>query len=84
VKKVDELCCAWHRMWWPSPHVPRSTELTAHVPHTRTDCHLAQVLGRGLALLPRDQIVVATKVGRYGSDTFDFRCGYGWLQFDVH
>ena len=32
-----------------------------------------QVLGRGLALLPRDQIVVATKVGRYGSG-FDFRC----------
>lgn len=31
----------------------------------------AQVLGRGLALLPRDQIVVATKVGRYS--TFDFR-----------
>ncbi|EFN53856.1 hypothetical protein CHLNCDRAFT_25289 [Chlorella variabilis] len=30
------------------------------------------VLGRGLAQLPRDQIVVATKVGRYGSDTFDF------------
>lgn len=35
----------------------------------------AQVLGRGLALLPRDQIVVATKVGRYGSGTFDFRWG---------
>lgn len=30
------------------------------------------VLGRGLAQLPRDQIVVATKVGRYGADTFDF------------
>ena len=32
------------------------------------------MLGRGLALLPRDQIVVATKVGRYGSG-FDFRWG---------
>lgn len=32
-----------------------------------------QVLGRGLAQLPRDQIVVATKVGRYGANTFDFR-----------
>ena len=37
-------------------------------------CRATQVLGRGLAQLPRDQIVVATKVGRYGSDTFDFRC----------
>lgn len=34
---------------------------------------LLQVLGRGLAQLPRDQIVVATKVGRYGANTFDFR-----------
>ena len=31
-----------------------------------------QVLGRGLRDLPRDQIVVATKVGRYGQDSFDF------------
>jgi len=31
-----------------------------------------QVLGRGLKDLPRDQIVVATKVGRYGQDVFDF------------
>ena len=31
------------------------------------------MLGRGLALLPRDQIVVATKVGRYGGGVFDFR-----------
>ncbi|PRW05776.1 L-galactose dehydrogenase [Chlorella sorokiniana] len=30
------------------------------------------VLGRGLAQLLRDQIVVATKVGRYGANTFDF------------
>lgn len=30
------------------------------------------VLGKGLAQLPRDQIVVATKVGRYGAETFDF------------
>ena len=34
---------------------------------------VVQVLGRGLALLPRDQIVVATKVGRYGGGVFDFR-----------
>jgi hypothetical protein len=32
----------------------------------------AQVLGRGLKDLPRDQIVVSTKVGRYGQETFDF------------
>ncbi len=30
------------------------------------------VLGKGLKLLPRDQIIVATKIGRYGQDTFDF------------
>jgi hypothetical protein len=34
---------------------------------------LAQVLGKGLCQLPREEIVVATKVGRYGPDTFDFR-----------
>ncbi|MEW5299835.1 MAG: hypothetical protein WDW38_010829 [Sanguina aurantia] len=30
------------------------------------------MLGKCLAGLPRDQIVVATKVGRYGAETFDF------------
>lgn len=30
------------------------------------------MLGKCLAGLPRDQIVVATKVGRYGPETFDF------------
>ncbi|KAG7670332.1 hypothetical protein KSW81_002897 [Nannochloris sp. 'desiccata'] len=30
------------------------------------------VLGKGLKLLPRDQIIVATKIGRYGQNTFDF------------
>ena len=35
------------------------------------DGHL-QVLGRALKDLPREEIFVATKVGRYGSDTFDF------------
>ena len=35
------------------------------------DCE-QKVLGRGLKDLPRDQIVVATKVGRYGQDVFDF------------
>jgi len=29
-------------------------------------------LGRAIADLPRAEIVVATKVGRYGADTFDF------------
>ena len=43
----------------------RSHETAPHAP--------TQVLGRGLAQLPRDQIVVATKVGRYGANTFDFR-----------
>jgi hypothetical protein len=31
-----------------------------------------QVLGRAIKDLPREQIIVATKVGRYGADTFDF------------
>lgn len=30
------------------------------------------VLGKALARLPRDQIIVATKCGRYGPETFDF------------
>lgn len=30
------------------------------------------VLGKAIASLPRDEIIVATKVGRYGVDTFDF------------
>ncbi|KAI8471857.1 MAG: L-galactose dehydrogenase [Monoraphidium minutum] len=30
------------------------------------------VLGKGLKDLPRDQIVVSTKVGRYGQELFDF------------
>lgn len=30
------------------------------------------MLGKGLAKLPRDQIIVATKVGRYGSELSDF------------
>lgn len=33
---------------------------------------MLQVLGRALKDLPRDKIIVATKVGRYGADTFDF------------
>jgi len=36
------------------------------------DTRSETVLGLGLSRLPRDQIVVATKVGRYGSNTFDF------------
>ena len=32
----------------------------------------AQVLGRALKGLPRDKVIVATKVGRYGADSFDF------------
>ncbi len=31
-----------------------------------------QVLGKALKDLPRDQIIVSTKVGRYGAETFDF------------
>lgn len=31
-----------------------------------------QVLGKALASLPRDQIIVSTKVGRYGPEQFDF------------
>jgi aryl-alcohol dehydrogenase-like predicted oxidoreductase len=34
--------------------------------------HCLQVLGRALKDLPREDIIVATKVGRYGSNTFDF------------
>ena len=36
------------------------------------DTKSESALGVGLAKLPRDAIVVATKVGRYGADTFDF------------
>lgn len=36
------------------------------------DTRSETVLGKGLARLPRDQIVVATKVGRYGNGVFDF------------
>lgn len=35
-------------------------------------CFSYQVLGRALKDLPRSEIVVATKVGRYGVDEFDF------------
>lgn len=33
------------------------------------------VLGKALQRLPRDEIIVATKCGRYGGDTFDFSAG---------
>ena len=33
---------------------------------------VTQVLGRGLRGLPRGEIIVASKVGRYGQDKFDF------------
>lgn len=36
------------------------------------DSPVLQMLGKCLAGLPREQIVVATKVGRYGAETFDF------------
>jgi L-galactose dehydrogenase len=36
------------------------------------DTRSERVLGKALKRLPRDKIVVATKVGRYGQDTFDF------------
>eukprot|EP00887_Chlorella_sp_A99_P002276 scaffold10.g2276.t1 len=31
------------------------------------------VLGKALQQLPREQVILATKVGRYGAETFDFR-----------
>ncbi len=31
-----------------------------------------QVLGRALQGLPREQLIIATKVGRYGLEEFDF------------
>lgn len=34
-----------------------------------------QVLGRALKDIPRDSVVVATKVGRYGEADFDFSAG---------
>ena len=37
------------------------------------DTRSEAVLGRGLAQLPRGEIVVASKVGRYGGGVFDFR-----------
>ena len=37
------------------------------------DTRSEAVLGRGLAQLPRAEIVVASKVGRYGGGVFDFR-----------
>lgn len=37
------------------------------------DTRSEAVLGRGLRQLPRDQVVVASKVGRYGGGVFDFR-----------
>lgn len=36
------------------------------------DTRSETVLGKALKRLPRDKVVVATKVGRYGQDTFDF------------
>ncbi len=53
--------------------VASSLQCSAHTLRIVVCCALLQVLGRGLAQLPRDQIVVATKVGRYGANTFDFR-----------
>lgn len=34
-----------------------------------------EVLGRAIADLPRKEIIVATKVGRYGESEFDFSAG---------
>ena len=34
--------------------------------------HAPQALGKALRGLPREQIVVSTKVGRYGPEAFDF------------
>ena len=57
----------------PSAYAAPSTGAFCQSPAVRHRCPAhAQVLGRGLKDLPRDQIVVATKVGRYGQDVFDF------------
>jgi L-galactose dehydrogenase len=66
--KRQEVACAYV---WLSPLL---TPLHIHEMQTKqhTHTHKKQVLGRALGRLPRDQIVVATKVGRYGPDTFDF------------
>lgn len=40
-----------------------------HKAHARLSC---QVMGHGLKGLPRDQYVLATKVGRYDKAKFDF------------
>lgn len=41
------------------------------------------VLGRALAGLPRSEIVVATKCGRYGPDDFDFSRARVLREFDA-
>lgn len=56
----------------PSHH-PLSSHPSIHPPKNKTKPQ--KVLGRALARLPRDQVVVATKVGRYGPDAFDFSAG---------
>ena len=41
------------------------------------------VLGQALASLPRNEIVVATKVGRYGPQEFDFSKGRVTREFEA-
>lgn len=41
------------------------------------------VLGRALAALPRNEIIVATKVGRYGAEEFDFSAERVTREFDA-
>lgn len=41
------------------------------------------VLGRALASLPRNEIIVATKVGRYGPEEFDFSAERVTKEFDA-
>ncbi len=36
------------------------------------------MVGKALKGLPRDQVVVATKMGRYGADLFDFSAERVW------
>ncbi len=48
------------------------TTLQLHLPTQHPHTQKTQVLGRALQGLPRDRIVLSTKVGRYGPDVEHF------------
>ena len=62
--------------WMVSQQQLRSCELPPCVTTLSHYCQqtppVLQVLGRALATLPRDQIVVASKTGQYAQHGFDF------------